>query len=82
MAGYLFDKVGPKSPFALIGFLDTVYAIVIILAGVLGIFERHEDKVRKSVGKSTANHSKRVSIQNSSKVNDSHNTVTQQNELN
>ena len=67
VAGYLFDKVGPKSPFALIGLLDTVYALIIITAATCGVFEKHEDKSRKSVSKA----SKRFSYLNTSKVNDS-----------
>ena len=66
----MFDKVGPKSPFALIGILDTVYAVIIITAATCGIFEKHDDKSRKSVSKAT-HASKRFSHINSSKVNDS-----------
>jgi|TARA_B110000285_G_scaffold113854_1_gene129140 MFS family permease len=31
IAGYIFDKVGPKSPFILIGVLDALYAIYVIV---------------------------------------------------
>lgn len=31
LAGYLFDKIGPKSPFILIGVLDAMYAIYVII---------------------------------------------------
>ena len=33
-AGYFFDKVGPKSPFVIIGLLDFFFAIVCISVGM------------------------------------------------
>ena len=36
--GWLFDNLGPKSPFYLIGILDFIYAVFVIIASRFGLF--------------------------------------------
>jgi len=40
--GYLFDTVGPYSPFILMGLLDLVFAISVIILSYYGLFEVYE----------------------------------------
>mmetsp|Transcript_8687 Transcript_8687/g.14736 ORF Transcript_8687/g.14736 Transcript_8687/m.14736 type:complete len:86 (-) Transcript_8687:36-293(-) len=39
VSGYIFDKIGPKSPFILIGILDLVFASMITICSVKGMFK-------------------------------------------
>jgi MFS family permease len=41
VSGWMFDKVGPKSPIALIGVLDMLFFFGVLLAG-RGLFHKHE----------------------------------------
>ena len=42
IAGWLFDNVGPKSPFVLIGILDLLYALLVIVFALCGLFDKHD----------------------------------------
>ena len=48
LSGYLFDEVGPKTPFYLIGILDFIYAILVIILTTQGLFDVHDLKELKS----------------------------------
>ena len=51
VAGKIFDTIGPKSPFELIGVLDLAYASIIVLSSLFGAFDQHDDKSRKSIAR-------------------------------
>ena len=48
VAGYLFDNVGPKFPFYLVGILDLIFAIFIIIMTQFGLFNYYDEIEKKS----------------------------------
>ena len=37
LGGWLFDNVGPKSPFILVGGLDLIFAVMSLILGCTGV---------------------------------------------
>lgn len=42
IAGQLFDKAGPASPFVIVGVLDVLYGLGILIGAGCGLFEKYE----------------------------------------
>ena len=47
-AGYLFDELGPKTPFYLVGALDLTLCIGVLVATPFGLFDYYEAKQLRS----------------------------------
>ena len=42
LCGYLFDNIGPYSPFILMGILDFTFAFVVLILSYYGLFNVYE----------------------------------------
>lgn len=54
ISGWIFDHVGPSSPFYLVGVIDILFALLVIIRTRYGLFSVYEAKERHSLEKKSA----------------------------